>query len=93
MEAFNNFKDAHTCKNTMKAFNDVKAQFGLTDSTPHKQFFEQLCYGLCKLNVWKVKQFLEGLKKRFTAQEFKNTNKDHKTKVSIGNIITGRANI
>lgn len=75
MEEFNIFTEAHTCKDTLKAFRELSAKLGL-DDIPHEQFFDKLRSGLSN---WKIKRFLDQLQKRFTSK----TQNGDATKVSI----------
>ncbi|CAC5400256.1 MICAL [Mytilus coruscus] len=61
MEEFNVFTEAHTCKDTLKAFRELSTKLGLDDA-PHEQFFDKLRSGLSN---WKIKRFLDQLQKKF----------------------------
>ncbi|XP_052063696.1 F-actin-monooxygenase MICAL1-like isoform X2 [Mytilus californianus] len=61
MEEFNVFTEAHTCKDTLKAFRELSTKLGL-DDTPHEQFFDKLRSGFSN---WKIKRFLDQLQKKF----------------------------
>lgn len=74
MEEFKDFTEAHTCKETLKAFEKLCIKLGL-DNVPHGEFFDQLSYGLSK--NWKFKRFLDHLKNKF-----QDTEKGGATKVS-----------
>ncbi|CAC5400257.1 MICAL [Mytilus coruscus] len=75
MEGFNVFTEAHTCKETLKAFEKLSVKLGL-ENVPHEEFFDQLSFGLAK--NWKFKRFLDHLKNKF-----QDTGKGEATKVLV----------
>ncbi|XP_071174859.1 F-actin-monooxygenase mical1-like isoform X1 [Mytilus edulis] len=65
MEEFKAFTEAHTCKDTLKAFRELSAKLGL-DDIPHEQFFDKLKSGLSNK---KANQLFDQLQNKISPKE------------------------
>jgi len=79
MDEFNQFTKAHTCKETLLAFRNLRTNLGL-EHTSCDKFFDQLGLGL---NNWKVKRLFEQLRKRFSLKEYKENRSGDRSKVGF----------